>query len=502
MENPFGDNAFMRECPFIRAVVAGVALLTLIFLGCQPEPGHLAGGDFDPTVRSRDPAILESLLASTATPEQVRTNADRRLVEVKGARDEGRLGVLDEIVAGKENSDVMRIYALDQLATADAERAVHGLSLGLPGFEGELLADGCDWAMRLKDKQLIDALVRSMERGLELPRDEGALRGRPEWRALEKLGEGDVKETLYGKVEHSEDPGLRVAALDLLEAIEPEAAIKERLLKMDHGDAWLEDLRWWVDAFDALPTGAMEMEWIHYLRQPAQAEMVARALRRHEEIKGQSDYVAAPRFVYVLANANAAAVAMSREGLITGLKQRLAMLRHAHRVPEYPHARDDVDDTLDGEAKNLSRADLLAINLLLTGLADRGTIAELERQGLADIADVTTEHGGLVTMPDEEHARLAFVLYPPLFALNNFEYVSSDQLLLETARGIAEYHFHFQEVHNEVRAGPGTGDLGYSRRMRCNCVVITSTDVGELNVDYYTPGDAVVDLGVYRADGR
>jgi hypothetical protein len=84
-------------------------------------------------------------------------------------------------------------------------------------------------------------------------------------------------------------------------------------------------------------------------------------------------------------------------------------------------------------------------------------------------------------------------------ANGDFEYITGDELLRDTPTGIAQYHFHFQEVHNGARAGPGAGDLEYARTARCNAVVVTSVETRQLDVDFYTPSGAVVDLGVWEA---
>ena len=88
--------------------------------------------------------------------------------------------------------------------------------------------------------------------------------------------------------------------------------------------------------------------------------------------------------------------------------------------------------------------------------------------------------------------------YAALIATSDLQYIPSNDLFRDTPKSLAQYHFHFQQIHNEGRAGPGEGDLNYARRLRVNCVVITSTNDHEINLDYYTPNGAVVDLGVYH----
>jgi hypothetical protein len=394
----------------------------------------------------------------------------------------------------------MRIYAMDSLAEADATRCSRDLQRHLPMWEGETLAHACAMAVELKDTKLIGALTRSLERGIE----GGKVQRRPEWNALEQLGGRPVAETLEVQVEQPGDRATRQAALDLLASIVGEDQLKARLQRDDAPDAWLADLKWWVGAFGAAPRGDMEMRWVQYLHQPRQAAMVARALERHRQLvgsgsrgEGAADYQAAPRFIHTLAYVDDATAGKTRPQLIASLKARLGVRQIINRVPEYPGSLDDVDGALDVQEKKLSRGDLLEIGLLLNAFDDSTVRAQIMRQGLDDLADTTSEHGGLLALEDFEHPRLRATLYPSLFSVNNFEYISGEKLLLETANGLAQYHFHFQQMYNEARAGPGVGDLLYARNMRCNCVVITSISPGKMDIDYYTPAGAVVDLGVY-----
>lgn len=493
----------------------------LLLGACQPEPGRIAGGDFDPTVRTRDPGMLISLLVSTTTPEASRKSADSLLMEAQGKTDPARLGVLEQILYAPGHSDAMRIYALDQLAAADAGRAGRALMLHLPKLAGEenaVLAHGCAVAVRLGDERVIDALVRSLERGLGMEggeREGAELKARPEWGALEKLGGGGsgvggggrpVVEILYERLAGATDRSARTAALAILPAVEGVEPVKTRVLGLGSRDTWLTDLQWWVATFDALPRGETEIGWVQYLHRPESASLVERALERHRQLRatagggaggGRWDYVAAPRFVHTLAYADEAAVEMTREALVASLGTRLAALRHLDRPAPGPGVA--APTTVEAQQSKLSRGDLLAIHMLLGALEAAANRQEFHRLGMADLSDTRSEHGGLLALINLQQPTLMITPYPPLYADNDLEYVASDRLLQETANGLAQFHFHYQQARNGERAGPSPGDLAYARRTRCNCVTVTSTGPREFNVDFYTPAGAVVDLGTYTA---
>jgi hypothetical protein len=249
-------------------------------------------------VRTRDPAILISLLASTTTPETSRKSADALLVEARGKTDPTRLGILEQLLYAPGHSDAMRVYALEQLADADPARAGRALTLYLPRFEGPVLRRACDLAVQLGDDRAIDPLVRSLERALDAgrgveggDRDRAAfaarLKARPEWSALEKLANRPVEETLYTRLAAATDRSVRTAALDLLPALQPPPQVKDRLTGMSARDPWFNDLQWWIASFDALPMGEHEMAWVQYLHRPERAALIARALERHRKLHPQ-----------------------------------------------------------------------------------------------------------------------------------------------------------------------------------------------------------------------
>ena len=478
----------MSVAPRWRMRVLAVAALFAALGGCG------AGRDGSPseTPHAAQQTSWGAVLASASTPDSSRIAADRKLVQASGAQDDTRLALLEQILLNPGHSTEMRLYALEQLAAANKAQAGKVLTLHLPKIDDwPVLQRACAMAVELGDLRLADALIRSWARpATQFQRPE-----RPEKTALEKLCAQRAPIVLREKITDSNDRTLRVCALDLLVELDGAPAVKKWVKELPARDVFLDDLAWWVETFDTVPQGAQEMAWVHLLRKPQQVAWVEQAKKRWGEMRGEKDFVMVPRLVYVLAETPEAVAKMSRAELLRDLGEKLDAKKHVKRVPSYEGARDDVDDTLAAQEKKLSRLDLWALELLLTGLDDLALRRELHRLGLLDMSDTTTEHGGLLTLID---GHLRATPYRPLYTGNDNAYITSDLLLTDMACGVSGYHFHFQEVYNGRNAGPGVGDLQFTRENHCHGVVFTSVGTGELNGDYYTPQGAVVDLGVWR----
>ncbi len=215
----------------------------------------------------------------------------------------------------------------------------------------------------------------------------------------------------------------------------------------------------------------------------------------------QGDYHFAPRFVELLAHAdfNRSMLDLSRQQLLDDLTIRLAQLRHVAREPSYPHAPDDIDESLAANVNKLSRCDLLAIRALLSHLPDAELSHTLYHMGLDDLADTTSEHGGLLHLKPTQDG-ITVTIYPPLLANNDTRYVPTMKLYAQGACALAFFHFHFQQLDNQAKAGPGEGDIKSAAQNLYTGVVITAVGKNYFNVDYFNPDGAVVDLGVYHAN--
>jgi hypothetical protein len=479
-----------------RPLVIGGAVLALA--GCGGSAARPASSGQSAVVRN--PAELLAILASGTTPTDSRESADRLLVEEKGAREPARLAVLEQIIYAPGHSAEMRIYAMDALAEADPVRAGQVLLLYLPQLqEGGaewtgVLDHACALCVRLGDDRVIESLIRSMRRVEVEGATAATWRGRPEWGAIEALGGRPGAEVMYRVIAQSRDRSARIAALDIVQTIDGAAATMERVRQMTGEDEWMTDLRWWLGEFETLPVGESESIWMDYLHRPGQEALVARAAKHDRELRagGAADYVFAPRFVAVLAYADEGAIGMSREGLLRELRRALADVPHQA-------GRDGREETLAGNEKRLTRGDLLAMRLLLRGLAQRRVIDELLRQGLDDLSDASTAYGGLLTLGKLDAPAMIATLYPPLEGDGDEDYRASDSLIQQMVVGVAEYRFNFQRIRNAERVGPSERDLRFMHALRGDGVVITSVGTRTMDCVYYTGSGAVVDLGVYAS---
>jgi hypothetical protein len=298
-------------------------------------------------------------------------------------------------------------------------------------------------------------------------------------------------------VQHGRKENVRVAAMDLIRVKIGEGEVRRRIAEMaGTEDGWLEDMKWYAATFESLPGGGNEVLWARQLRHVEAGELGAAALRRHRKLKGAADYIFAPRFAAVLAYADETGVEMTRGELLADLRRRVAGKEHVNREGAHAGSVEDVDEELRANEKKLTRGDLLAMRMILMGLEDAATVRELYRQGMEDMSDTASEHGGLLVVRE---GKIVPRLYPAMYAENDFAYVMGDKVVRDMVTGVAAYQFHFQQVFNGERAGAGEGELKNVRRRRCNGVVITSVGTRRMDVVFYTPSGGVVDLGVWEA---
>ncbi len=150
-------------------------------------------------------------------------------------------------------------------------------------------------------------------------------------------------------------------------------------------------------------------------------------------------------------------------------------------------------DRLTDHADHLSVGDYIVLDALIRALDDRRVVAALFRQADTDLADNTTEHGGVLVIDAGNQATAQS--FEPLLRQHDRIYFASDACVRAMHTGLAHYHFHAQRHDNAVWAGPGKGDLGFANRLHANCVVFTFIDRNTLNADAYFPGGVIVDLG-------
>jgi hypothetical protein len=296
---------------------------------------------------------------------------------------------------------------------------------------------------------------------------------------------------------------LRLDAWELLARLDPTG--EQRLAMLDTtpaSDPLLERIALARRDLRAIPLTPAELAWLESLRDPANAENAAwwgaaaaaiaslpadeRLSLRHAEVirhtaRGHPERLGAPR-----------------ESLVAEVRARLSGREHFERVGDPPSMRPR--ESLDAVGPRLSRADLLAVLAVDDAVQAPGVPDIIWAQALMDRKDATTEYGGLVRLTERGPE---FVLYPPRPGerQGDNKFIASPDLILRSDTALAHYHLHAQTQRNHDVAGPSAGDLEYAARFGRTCVVFTTLGNGVLDVDYYQPGGAVIDLGTIRAGG-
>ncbi len=106
----------------------------------------------------------------------------------------------------------------------------------------------------------------------------------------------------------------------------------------------------------------------------------------------------------------------------------------------------------------------------------------------------------MINQQDADGGQRQFIthLYKPEITINDARFLPPPAMIVELYTGLAHYHFHAQRIKNAGFAGPGRGDLDTAEHLNFNFLVFTFIDENRLNVDYYSRGGVVVDLGTLR----
>ncbi len=214
---------------------------------------------FEHPMATKSPQALLDILASPSPPDETRQHADGYYVHLTSQSEKSRLIVLEQILYAPGHSDIMRIYAMDQLAQSDAPRCAHALERYLPQFEAwPVLKHACELAVKLGDLHLTDALVRSLDRPAKI----NARPDRPEAHALALLAGKPMNVVLMQTLTDSQDKATRIAALDLLRELQDPHDLFPKLLATTGNDPLLVDVRWSIQNFDYVPKGSNEVLWL------------------------------------------------------------------------------------------------------------------------------------------------------------------------------------------------------------------------------------------------
>jgi hypothetical protein len=183
----------------------------------------------------------------------------------------------------------------------------------------------------------------------------------------------------------------------------------------------------------------------------------------------------------------------SRAALVDAIGARLRQgSPRTDRAAEY-------SEVFSEQADRLTMGELHKIELLLDLLERPGTAAKLTDLVERDLAKEDGELGGWIRFDGLD--RLTFEEQPAA-ALNDNSYVFPAEL--DPHLAAANFHLHAVDSDgNPASAGPSSafggtvGDRKAAFAAHRDGVVVTFLGDGHFNVDFYTAGGAVIDLGNY-----
>jgi hypothetical protein len=344
------------------------------------------------------------------------------------------------------------------------------------------------------------ALVRSWARPSITYADED----RPERKALVSLyPKTDLAGLLRQNVNTTDaavELAEQAAAWEVLSRLMPKSQRETWLGDVVPYNAFASDLKAAYADLRLMPASREEILWLLHLRQPENQALWQRAAAAIAKRSDHERHGLALRHVPLLAAADLDDMYPFDAAKSRQLADALASQLHA--APHFGRGIDaenptQVSQRFEDVRDKLTWPDLLQLTCLLNALRDEALVGQWFSQADADLADTTTEHGGVLMLSRPPQAKA----FPPLLRLHDRRFNPSPEMIDALYTGLAHYHFHAQSHDNAAFAGPGGGDIELARRLPAAFLVFTFIDRDTLNVDYYQRlGDstdvAVIDLGV------
>lgn len=480
-------------------------LLVLLALpGCTSNPGT---GSDAPSAALADP---------DSTTSQRRGAVDALAEQARAATDPAVKSQLRESIKRmawkRSETPQVRLAAIDALAADPAGDAdtVAMLNLMLPTENSWPVIERASTLAREHGwKDMTSGLIRSWSRPVPDPTDDA----RPERAALIALRPGVEPPTIVFDFFATPATGqfaerARSDAWTLLCRIDPGGVYARRRLAdgpLPSGadtDPFIADLRAAAE-LGAFPATTEQFDWLRDLRSPTHANWWSAARDAVASLTPAQREGLELRHAAVLLWARdrrPGLLGASREELASQARAALAGRKTHLRTADTPVASAAVKESLDAWQGRLVWADLLSIVCAVEAISDPAVTRALFEQADADMADSSTEHGGVLDAPKGSTAGFTALAYPPRPSqrVSDTRFVASSDLLTAGAASLFHYHFHAQKHDNDEYAGPGPGDLDYARIFGRACVVFTFASRNALGADYYQPNGARIDLGEIR----
>ncbi|MDP7070979.1 MAG: hypothetical protein QF561_06490 [Phycisphaerales bacterium] len=395
----------------------------------------------------------------------------------------------------------LRVEGLQFLLGCDRSVVVTTLRRRLPRVtDHDWLRRICQFVSDNGLTELDEALVSSWGRpwAAGMPEDQ-----RPEYLALRAMHgpnapAGIVWETFRG-ADRPSQKGLRFRCWELLHRLGERdaliAMVSDPPAAGSHAAArHLHDA---VMAFGTVPWNREEVLWIEKLAEPSRracwdaaaeaAATISRDRQQALEIRDLPVLAAAARHRPELLTSDEASLYAS---VASGLRNQ----RHFRELDPGFLPGQEPSHRLDAHRDKLTWGDLVAMQIAQEALTLPQVRAHLFSFADRDIADETTEYGGVIDL--DEQGRFNVREFPPRMRVHDRRFEASQDMFDAGYTALFHFHYHAQKHRNSEHAGPGAGDMAYADSTRANCLVLTFVDENTMNVDFYRHDGVLVDLGV------
>ncbi len=299
------------------------------------------------------------------------------------------------------------------------------------------------------------------------------------------------------------DARAREAAWDLLARLDPSGEARRLVLIRDdlptdeQGALTLRAIRSGLSELGVVPRNGEELRWLLTLSQDARGrwwQETSQAVSRlsPEQAEGlKLRNLEALRWASIYREPWMRDTPLQLEGRLR------ARIGDRETTPRRADSRDlrGIPQLLDESAPRLTWGDLLGMLAVDVALHDPDVMRRIFEQVEMDHEDDTTEYGGLLFV--DSSGRFVAQMYPPRpqHRKGDDQFVASSDMVEQSVRALAMYHFHVMRKRNSRFAGPSAEDFDQARAQGRMGVVITSISEDELNVDAFTDAPASVDLG-------
>lgn len=331
---------------------------------------------------------------------------------------------------------------------------------------------------------------------------------RPERAALLSVfPDRPVEDTVFAVfADPAGDERTRQDAWTLLRRIDPGGRTRDLLANADapSADPLVVTLRRAASELRCVPDSSEQLAWLRRLASSENAGVWSDSVAAVGALGEAQSRGLALRHLGCLrwaAVSRASWLTASREDLLAQVAAALQGRPRHWRKSESVSGGAGNAESLHKWGDSLAWGDALCILVALEAMNDRELCASLFSQADQDKRDTSTELGGVIRTGGRD--TLSATLFPPrpTQRFGDRQFVPSEDMVRAGDTALFHYHFHATTWTNSDYAGPSQGDFDSAAVLGRASLVLTAITDRVLNVDYYQPGGAVIDLGViYRAE--